>query len=366
MPMVKEYTVNRDTACEIYNIGTGIFRPLKGFMDLRDYRGVVDDMHLRSGDPWTIPVTLDVPEDEKADFVRADKVSLKDSSGELLAELFPTDVYKADLDGDISKVFGTDDRKHPGVAKEATRSPYRVGGEINIIKGDNTIFPEYSSTPDEIKEIFKRNGWKTITGFQTRNPIHRGHEYLQDMAMKMTDGIFIHPLIGWKKRGDFSPIAVMKSYETMLDRFYSRDKVVLGALTTPMRYAGPREAVFHAIIRRNYGCTHFIVGRDHAGVGNYYGTYDAHKMCDRFNDLGIKVLKLLGPYYCRKCADVVTEEVCPHGQEYALSISGTYIKSQLFEGKSPALEYMRKEISDVLIGLGREDKLFCRETEDGV
>lgn len=361
MPGSREFTVNRETACEIYNIATGVFYPLTGFMDSGDYRNVVDNMHLRNGEPWTIPITLDIPEDRVEDFTKKNKISLRDVSGEILAELLPSDIYKIDFERDLKKIFGTDEMAHPGVIKEASRSPYRVGGKINILKRESSIFPEHSSTPDQMKQAFKANGWRTVTGFQTRNPIHRGHEYLQNIAMKITDGLFVQPLIGWKKEGDFSPLAVMNSYEMMLKRFYPKGRVALGALTTPMRYAGPREAVFHAIIRRNFGCTHFIVGRDHAGVGNYYGTYDAHRMCDRFNDLGIEILKLLGPYYCLKCEDVVTEESCPHGKEHALNISGTYIRSQLFAGKSPAFEYMRGEISSMLLDLGRNDQLFLRE-----
>lgn len=359
-----EFSIGKDICSELYNIGSGVFYPLKGFMDSADYRNVVDNMHLDNGAPWTIPVTLDIPEDKVSDFIKADKAILKNISGERIAELFIEDVYRVDFDNDIKKVFATNEKIHPGVAKEISRSPYRVGGPINVLKYKNDIFPEYSLSPDETRKKFKEKGWKTVAGFQTRNPIHRAHEYLQRVAMEITDGVFIQPLVGWKKANDFPSLAVIKSYEKMIEEFYPKTKVLLGTLTTPMRYAGPREAIFHAVIRRNFGCTHFIIGRDHAGVGQYYGKYDAHKLCSRFNDLGIEILKLCGPHYCSKCKSVVTEKTCSHGENYVVPISGTYIRSQFLTGKIPSEEYMRKEISEVLTELGKDNKLFCGGTYD--
>jgi len=220
-------------------------------------------------------------------------------------------------------------------------------------------------TPAETKKIFKQNNWLTVTGFQTRNPIHTAHECLQRKALEITDGLFIQPLIGWKKKGDFTPEAVVKAYEKMIARFFPPHRVQLAMLRTPMRYAGPREAVFHALIRRNFGCTHFVVGRDHAGVGNFYGKYDAHKLCRQFNDLGIKILYLQGPYYCKKCGTVVTEDDCRHGPEQAIPISGTEIRSLLSQGKVPPRELMREEIADVLLALQKKDRLFV-EVSDGL
>lgn len=356
--MVK-LTINYDTCLEAYNIGRGIFYPLKGFMDSADYKNVVGNMHLDNGAPWTIPITLDIPKDRMSEFIKADKVILENKSRNAVAQMYVEDVYRIDFGKDIKKIFNTDDRSHPGVAKELSRSPYRIGGTIKILKYEKDIFSEYSLSPEEVKAKFKEKGWKTIAGFQTRNPIHRAHEYLQRIAMEVVDGIFIQPLVGWKKADDFSPVAIIKSYEEMLKKFYPKSKAMLSILNTPMRYAGPREAVFHAIIRKNFGCTHFIIGRDHAGVGNYYGKYDAHKICGEFNDLGIQILRLYGPYYCKKCACIVTEKTCPHGERHTLSISGTYIRSLFSKGKRPSEKYMRKEISDVLIKLGRDNELFC-------
>ena len=354
-------TVSLETCVEIYNIGNGAFGPLKGFMDSADYRSVVENMHLDSGEPWTIPITLDVPEDKVEKVIKSERLNLTDHKGLEVAELIVEDLYKADFENDIKKVFGTDDIAHPGVRKETARSIYRVGGPLEVFEHKAHFFSEYSLSPAQAREQFSKNRWQSIAGFQTRNPLHRAHEHLQRIAMEIVDGLFIHPLIGWKKQGDFSPEAVIKAYEKMVEEFYPKKSVVLGTLETPMRYAGPREAVFHAIIRRNFGCTHFIVGRDHAGVGDYYGKYDAHKLCRQFNDLGIEILALCGPYYCSKCGAVVTEKSCPHDSAHALSISGTQVREMLEKGIRPPVEYMRPEIADVLIRLQKEDKLFCKE-----
>lgn len=332
-------------------------------MDSADYRSVVDDMRLHDGAPWTIPITLDIPENIVNTIIRMDKILLANENNEDVAELFVEDVYKVNYTRDIKKVFLSNSKNHPGVKKEISRSEYRVGGPINILKYEEIFFSEYSFSPEKAKEIFEGKKWKTITGFQTRNPLHRAHEYLQRIALEIADGIFIQPLVGWKKEDDFSSLAIIKAYEKMVEEFYPKGRVVLSVLKTPMRYAGPREAVFHAIIRRNYGCTHFIVGRDHAGVGGYYGEYDAHELCSQFKDLGIKILALKGPYYCYKCKGIVTEKNCPHDVKYASSISGTKIREMLLKGIRPPEEYMRKEISDVLIRLNKENKLFCAGNE---
>lgn len=359
MSKIIELIIDEDAVCEAINIGNATFDPLQGFMDSADYKAVVEDMRLKDGSPWTIPVTLDIPEDRVADFTKAGKAVLKDRFGERVAELSINGVYKVDFNNDIKKIFGTDDHKHPGVEKETSRSPYRVGGPLDVFRPTDGLFPEHSLSPGQARERFQENGWKTIVGFQTRNPIHRAHEYLQRIGMEIADGIFIQPLIGWKKADDFSPLAVAKSYEKMLECFYPKSKVLLGFLKTPMRYAGPREAIFHAIIRRNYGCTHFIIGRDHAGVGNYYGKYEAHQLSSRFDDLGIEILRLSGPYHCKVCDGIVTEKTCPHGKKHALSISGTRTRSLLFAGEMPSGVYMRKEISEVLLELGKSGELFC-------
>lgn len=353
-----ELIINQDACWEILNLASGVFDPLNGFLNERDYRSVVDEMRLSSGSPWTMPITLDVPEDLVRTIARNDAVLLKTESGEAVAEINVEDIYKVDFSRDIKSVFGTADLKHPGVAKEAARSPFRVGGLVKLLEYADALFPEHSLTPAQTRKIFKEKGWKTITGFQTRNAIHRAHEYLQRIALEITDGLFIQPLIGWKKGDDMSPLAVVRSYEIMLDNFYPSARVTLGLLKTPMRYAGPREAVFHALVRRNFGCTHFIVGRDHAGVGNYYGKYEAQELCSQFKDLGIQILNLCGPYYCNKCANIVTEKTCSHGDGDILSVSGTYVRSQFMSGKPPSPNLMRPEISEVLLELAAKRQLF--------
>ena len=358
MKGITRLKINDEAWLEACNIANGTFHPLKGFMDSADYKNVVENMCLDNGEPWTMPITLDVPEDKVANIIKKDRIVLTDGSNEDVAELQVEDVYKIDHSNDIKKVFLVNDKRHPGVMKEVLRSRFRVGGPIKLLKYHKIFSSGYYLSPAQAKKIFRQKHWETITGFQTRNPAHRAHEYLQRIAMEITDGIFIHPLVGWKKEGDFSPHAIMVAYETMIKKFYPRERAVLAVLQTPMRYAGPREAIFHAIIRRNFGCTHFIIGRDHAGVGNYYGKYDAHKLCDRFKDLGIKILALKGPYYCFKCKGIVTDKNCLHGEKYSLSISGTKIRAMLQKGIIPPEEYMRKEISDVLINLGRKNKLF--------
>jgi sulfate adenylyltransferase len=366
MSKLFEYTIDYDTISEIINIGNKAFDPLKGFMDSADYKSVVENMHLDNGTPWTLPITLDIPENMMNKFIKSNEVILVSNNNLKIAQIFVEDVYKIDYENDIKKVFGTDNIKHPGVFKEKSRSKFRVGGKINYLGYKDDIFPEHSYTPEETKKKFDEFGWKTITGFQTRNPIHRAHEYLQRVGMELTDGIFIHPLIGWKKGDDFSPVAVVKSYEKMVESFYPKNRVLLSVLKIPMRYAGPREAVFHAIIRRNYGCTHFIVGRDHAGVGNFYEKYAAHELCKQFNNLGIEILYLCGPYYCEKCECIVTEKTCPHGEEFSLNVSGTHLRSLFSSGKIPSEKFMRKEISEVLLNLSKEKKLFVGKDLENV
>ena len=358
MKGIVELAVDQDACLEISNIAQGVFSPLNGFLNEADYRHVVEDMHLKKGEPWTIPITLEISRDKVKDIKTASILLLKNSQGVSLARLFVEDVYKINPEEDVKKIFRTDDPRHPGVAKEMSRCEYRVGGRIEALGAEDNSFLEYSLAPAQVKKIFQEKGWKTITGFQTRNPIHRAHEYLQRIAMEISDGVFIQPLIGWKKGDDFSPAAVVKSYENMMRDFYSPKNTMFGVLKTPMRYAGPREAVFHAIIRRNFGCTHFIVGRDHAGVGNYYGKYDAQEFSKQFNNLGIEILALRGPYYCFQCKGIVTEKSCLHGEQAMLAISGTHVRSLLRCGQRPPEEYMRPEIADVLIKLSQSRELF--------
>ena len=316
-------------------------------------------MHLRDGHPWTIPITLEVPEERVAEVKQSDLLELIDPTGQRLAELAVEDVYEVDLENDLPKVFGAYDHSHPGAGRELARPTSRVGGSLRLTREPDRQYPEQTLTPLKTRSIFREKGWKTVVGFQTRNPIHRAHEYLQRVGLELAEGILIHPLVGWKKDGEFLPEAIIGAYQKMIDDFYPADRVVLATLETPMRYAGPREAVFHAIIRRNFGCTHFIVGRDHAGVGKSCGRYDAQKLCSQFTDLGIEILALCGPHYCRKCGGIATEKSCAHSPPETMPISGTDIRRILKEGLAPPPEFMRPEISAVLIDLQKRKQLFC-------
>lgn len=351
-------SISQQAVLEVSNLADGVFAPLTGFMDAKDYHSVVNNLHLDDGTPFPIPVTLDLPEDMAAQALRRGQLELRNADGEALAEMDVEDVFRIQPEHDLPRLFSTTDSQHPGVAYELARSPFRVGGAIRPTSRPERLYPQLSLRPAETKALFKARGWQTVVGFQTRNPIHRAHEYLQRIALELADGLFIQPLLGWKKADDFAPEAVIAAYRIMVDQIYPKDRAFLGTLLTPMRYAGPREAVFHAVIRKNYGCTHFIVGRDHAGVGQYYGKYDAHKLCRSFNDLGIEILTLAGPYYCERCATIVTERTCPHGDTFALDVSGTDMRRLLRSGTRPPEEYMRPEVADALIALSKKNALF--------
>ena len=355
--------LNEDGILDLLNISFGLFKPLKGFLNESDYRNAVDNLHLSDNTVWSIPITLEINEEQKKEMAKNEIVELTDESGTKYGELEVEDIFTTKLDADILKIFGTTDMKHPGVNKEFKRGKYRIGGKtkLTIEKKSITYLDEYFLFPDEVKKQIKEKNLKTIAGFQTRNAPHRAHEYLQRTGLEFTDGIFIHPLIGWKKADDFSPVAVKAAYKEMVDNFYPKDKVIFSVLQTAMRYAGPREAVFHAIIRKNYGCTHFIVGRDHAGVGNYYDKYEAQRFASNIDDLGIKIICLSGPFYCEKCGGIATEKNCGHyntQKQFITEISGTDIRNYISEFKRPPENIMRKEIADILIELHKKKLAF--------
>lgn len=341
--------IDEETLQDIINIETGLLYPLEGFMNEADFRSVVDYYTLPDGQVFTIPITLDVPKDMPIAQGQTLHLSFQ---GKHIADMEVEDIYHM-TDADIEKVFRTLDVKHPGVKKEKERSTVRVGGRTALL--DKTLLQD-ALKPAETKKIFADKGWKTVVGFQTRNPIHKAHEHLQRIGLEVCDGLFINPLVGWKKKGDFTQEAVLAAYEKMTEAFYPKDSVYMAGLKTQMRYAGPREAVFHAIIRRNLGCTHFIVGRDHAGVGGFYGAYDAHALAKELSDkhdLGIRLLLLHEPYYCRKCGMVVSEKSCSHYKTDRIEISGTIIRKYITEGAIPDEIMLRKEIFDAILGCGK-------------
>lgn len=355
MKVVQEITA--ETLQDLINIRMGLYSPLNGFMTSLDYHNVVDQMMLSDRTLWTLPITLDVNHETFKQSMEADQLYLTYQKKEI-GYLEILDCFRIDAAEDVKKIFKTDDLKHPGVKMELERSVFRVGGKIVLT--DETVLAGVLD-PDKTRKIFSKNGWQTVVGFQTRNPIHKAHEHLQRIGLEVCDGLLINPLVGWKKPGDFSEQAVMQAYEHMIDHYYPKDRVHLEGLRTYMRYAGPREAIFHAIIRKNLGCTHFIIGRDQAGVGGYYAQYEAHNLArilQSQGDLGIELLLLKGPYFCSRCDQIVSEKHCGHNETEITSVSGTMIRETLSRNERPDSRFMRPDIADVIIALG--DKKFIR------
>jgi sulfate adenylyltransferase len=342
-----ELVIDQNQYLELEKLAWGAFAPLTGFMTEQEFDSVVDRMRLPDGQVFPLPVVLAV-DHETAERVRgADRISLI-YQGAAVGSIEPESIYTCDKPAVAEKVFGTQSSDHPGVTYFLSQGDWFIGGRITLDKRTSIDLPETEMTPEETRRHFANQGWKTVVGFQTRNVPHRAHEQLQRVALEHVDGLFIHPLIGWRKPGDYTPEAIVTGYRALIDGFYRSDRVLMSILSTTMRYAGPREAVFHAIVRRNYGCTHFIVGRDHAGVGNFYGKYEAQDLALELEpDLGIKIMPLNGPYHCRICDGIVTEKTCPHGDtapNAVHQISGTDMRSILSGGGAPQPHIMRPEI----------------------
>ena len=340
--------VRRETAIDLEDIAYGAFSPLEGFMVQEDYLSVLDDMRLSDDTPWTIPIVLDVDPEEIAGVKEGDDIALT-HEGRVLAVMRVEEVYGWDKRVHAEKVFKTRDPAHPGVAKTYEMKELLVGGKIDLLDTLPNPFERYTLWPRETRVLFEARGWRTIAAFQTRNVPHLGHEYVQKAALTFTDGLLVHPLIGWKKPGDYKDEVIVAAYEALIRHYYPKDVVVLATLRMNMRYAGPREAVHHAIVRKNFGATHFIVGRDHAGVGNYYGPYEAWDLFREFPDLGITPLFIREAFYCRKCGGMATEKTCPHSEEDRVRISGTKLRAMLREGRIPPPYMMRPEVARVVI-----------------
>ena len=339
--------ISEETLQDLINIKTGLFYPLTGFMGQEETQSVIRDCTLPNGEVFPIPITMEVKKDIFNRVSEGD-ILLLAYQGEVLAKMTVESRFLM-TDEMIGKIFQTTEETHPGVKKEKERGPWRVGGNPQLIR---TEILADALKPEETKERFRRKGFQTVAGFQTRNPIHRAHEYIQRLGLELCDGLFINPIIGWKKKGDFTQEAVNAAYKAMIREFYPAERVHFGELKTQMRYAGPREAVFHAIIRRNLGCTHFIIGRDHAGVGGYYGAYDAHhfaKEIAKKHNLGIKLLLTREPYYCEKCGQIVTDKTCSHYDTYRKEISGTLIRRYIKDGTIPDEMMIRKEIFEAIL-----------------
>ena len=356
--------MNRRQYLELEKIAFGAFAPLSGFMNEDEFMSVVEEMRLPSGVLFTPPVVLDLT-CEQAKGVSVGTVLKLMFENVEVGEIRVASVYRCDKLAVTKKVFGTSDAGHPGVAHTLRMGEVLIGGPVRLVQRVRFEFSDYELTPDETRAYFADKGWRTVVGFQTRNVPHRAHEYLLRLALEQADGLFIQPLVGRKKRGDYNPLAILSAYRTLIDRFLPKERVLLGVLSTAMRYAGPREALFHALIRRDYGCIHFIIGRDHAGIGNYYGKYDAHELADRLDgELGIQILRFHGPFYCQLCGGIVTERSCSHLEtfpEATRQISGTEVRALLSQGKGSIPEFiMRREILENLSGL----PLFIEEDDE--
>ncbi len=344
--------LNARQASDLVMIGNGAFSPLTGFMNRDDYASVVKDMRLASGLPWSIPIPPPVSRDSARTLRDGNRVAMVDPSGHAVGILTVHDVYEYDKQVEARLVYRTTEEKHPGVAYVLGQHELLVGGDVTVFRQEvKDLYTSYIQTPEQSRKAFEEKGWQTVVGFQTRNPIHRAHEYIQKCALEMVDGLFIHPLVGETQASDIPADVRMRCYEALLGGYYPTSRVILGVLPAFMRYAGPREAIFHALVRKNYGCTHFIVGRDHAGVGNYYGTYDAQHIFRelRPGELGIQPLFFENAFFCRQCGCMATAKTCSHSEEFQVSLSGTQVRAMLSQGQMPPPEFTRPEVAAVLM-----------------
>ncbi|MEB3250696.1 MAG: sulfate adenylyltransferase [Cyanobacteriota bacterium] len=347
-PTLPRVSLDERAFSDLVMIAIGGFSPLQGFMDQADYDAVVSDMRLANRLPWAIPVTLSVSEAVAEPLREGSLVRLDDPSGRFVGVLELTQKYTYDKRREAIQVYRTEDENHPGVKVVYDQGSVNLAGPVWLLQRDpHPQFPTYQIDPAESRALFRQRGWQTVVGFQTRNPIHRAHEYIQKCALETVDGLFLHPLVGATKSDDIPADVRMRCYEIMLEHYFPTERVMLAINPSAMRYAGPREAIFHALIRKNYGCSHFIVGRDHAGVGDYYGTYDAQYIFDEFEpgELGITPMKFEHAFYCTRTGGMATSKTSPSTKEERIHLSGTKVREMLSRGELPPPEFSRPEVA---------------------
>jgi sulfate adenylyltransferase len=350
--------VNARELSDLEMLAVGALSPLTGFVGEADYVSVLETMHLSSGLAWAIPVTLSLADDDVKRIGAGNSVALLPrEGGDPIAVVDVAEVFKRDRQKEALGVYGTEDLDHPGVRALHDAGDFCLAGTVRALElPEHDDFLSYRLTPAQTRTAFAERGWRTVVGFQTRNPIHRAHEYLQKCALEIVDGLLVHPLVGATKGDDVPADVRMRCYEALFEGYYPKDRAMVSVFPAAMRYAGPREAIWHAICRKNYGCTHFIVGRDHAGVGSYYGTYDAQRIFEEFDpgELGITPLMFEHSFWCNACEGMASPKTCPHGEESRVSLSGTRVREMLRAGERPPIEFSRPEVADILIDAMRE------------